>query len=138
MAVCACVAGLALMFSSSAAHADAMSDCIKAAQDALLNGTVDLNGYLAQLAVCGQTTSTNSSTTSSINNGNGNVNSGVASRVVPVSSTTTTGSLPTTGSNSGRFVGVGAALIVLGGAALYGATRNRRETSATESGPSEE
>src|SRR4051812_11577833 len=106
-----CAAVLAVMFSASAAHADTLAEC----QQKLLSGQLDLQGYLACISpTTTQQTSTNP-TTSATNNGN--VNSGNASRVVPVSSTTTTGSLPTTGSNSGRFVGVGAALIVLGGAA---------------------
>jgi len=35
------------------------------------------------------------------------------------------GSLPNTGSNTGRMVTLGSALIVIGGAALYGSLRNR-------------
>lgn len=125
------MATLAVMFSATTAQADTLQEC----QQKLLSGQLDLQGYLACISpTTTQQTSTNP--TSSINNGN--VNSGQASRVIPVSSTTTTGSLPTTGSNSGRYVGVGAALIVLGGAALYGATRSRRETPATETGTSDE
>ena len=38
-----------------------------------------------------------------------------------------TGNLPVTGSDNGFLVGIGAALIVVGAAAVYGATRSRRE-----------
>lgn len=115
-----------MFLSVGPAHADALSDC----QQQLLSGQIDLNGYLACLAAI------NSTTSSSVNTGSGNNNNN--RNVVPVSSSTTSGSLPTTGSNSGRFVGIGAALIVLGGAALYGATRNRRENETVTEAPSEE
>lgn len=36
------------------------------------------------------------------------------------------GTLPQTGSDSGRLMGIGVALLVLGGAALYGSSRARR------------
>ena len=39
------------------------------------------------------------------------------------------GTLPRTGSDSGRLVGLAAALIVIGAAAVYGATRGRRQGS---------
>lgn len=42
-----------------------------------------------------------------------------------VTGTTTGGSLPVTGSDSGRLIGIGAGLIVLGAAAVYGARRSR-------------
>lgn len=98
-----------------AAQADTLAEC----QQKLMDGTYDLNQYLQCIA--------NSSTTSSsVYNTSGNNNNASGRTVTPVSSTTT-GYLPTTGSSSGRFVGIGAALIVLGGAALYGATRSKRE-----------
>ena len=39
------------------------------------------------------------------------------------------GNLPVTGSDSGFLVGIGAAMIVVGAAAVYGATRSRRQES---------
>ncbi len=42
-----------------------------------------------------------------------------------ITGTTTGGSLPVTGSDSGRLIGIGAGLIVLGAAAVYGARRSR-------------
>lgn len=50
----------------------------------------------------------------------------VAYAAIEVTCTTTTGTLPTTGSDSGRMIAIGAALIVLGGAAIFGSTRTRR------------
>jgi LPXTG-motif cell wall-anchored protein len=43
-----------------------------------------------------------------------------------VSPAPTTGTLPTTGSDSGKLIAMGAALVVLGGAAIFGSTRARR------------
>lgn len=45
--------------------------------------------------------------------------------------TTATGALPTTGSDSGRLVAIGGALILLGGAALAGSIKSRRTSTAT-------
>ncbi len=42
------------------------------------------------------------------------------------------GNLPRTGSDTGRLVGLGAALIVIGAAAVYGALRTRNESAAGE------
>ena len=47
------------------------------------------------------------------------------------SGTTTSGSLPRTGSDSGRLIGIGAGLIVLGGAAVYGSLRSRRSAQSS-------
>ena len=44
--------------------------------------------------------------------------------------TTTTGALPRTGSDNGRLVAVGGALILLGGAALAGSIKSRRNATA--------
>jgi LPXTG-motif cell wall-anchored protein len=43
-----------------------------------------------------------------------------------VSPAPSTGTLPTTGSDSGKLIAMGAALVVLGGAAVFGSTRARR------------
>lgn len=48
-----------------------------------------------------------------------------------ISGTTTSGSLPRTGSDSGRLIGIGAGLIVLGGAAVYGSLRSRRSAQGS-------
>ena len=52
--------------------------------------------------------------------------------IVVVSSTTTgtSGSLPVTGSDSGRMVALGAALVLLGGAAVFGSMRARRPATS--------
>ncbi len=46
--------------------------------------------------------------------------------VVSSSSSSSSGSLPTTGSDNGKLVAIGAALMVLGAAAVFGSTRARR------------
>jgi hypothetical protein len=43
------------------------------------------------------------------------------------------GNLPRTGSDTGRLVGIGAALIVIGAAAVYGALRSKGQAAAGES-----
>jgi len=50
----------------------------------------------------------------------------VAYAAIQVVSPTTTGTLPTTGSDNGKLIAMGAALVVLGGAAVFGSTRARR------------
>jgi LPXTG-motif cell wall-anchored protein len=50
----------------------------------------------------------------------------VTPSVTPTAPPSTTGTLPVTGSDSGRLIGIGAGLIVLGGAAVYGSLRSRR------------
>lgn len=120
---------LSLFLATAApARADALADC----QQKLLSGELDITGYLACVAAISASTTT-TSTTPPPGGGGSTGNRSVS----PVGSTTAAGALPTTGSSSGRFVGVGAALIVLGGAALYGATRNRRETEAPGASPVE-
>lgn len=110
-----------LLITAAPARADTLAEC----QQKLLSGELDLTGYVACVSALNASTTTTAGASS-------------AGRTVsPVGSTTASGSLPTTGSSSGRYVGVGAALIVLGGAALYGATRNRRETEAAIESPAE-
>jgi hypothetical protein len=46
--------------------------------------------------------------------------------------TTSTGALPTTGSDSGKLLATGATLVLLGAAAVFGSTRARRATAAAE------
>jgi len=55
----------------------------------------------------------------------------VAPTTAIITGTTTSGSLPRTGSDSGRLIGIGAGLIVLGGAAVYGSLRSRRSAQGT-------
>jgi len=50
----------------------------------------------------------------------------VAYASITVVSATPTGTLPTTGTENGRLIAMGAALVVLGGAAIFGSTRARR------------
>lgn len=50
----------------------------------------------------------------------------VAYAAITVVAAPTTGTLPTTGSDTGRMIAIGAALLVLGGAAIFGSTRVRR------------
>ena len=50
----------------------------------------------------------------------------VAYAPLNVTSSTISGSLPTTGSDNGRLIAIGAALVVLGGAAVFGSVRARR------------
>ncbi|MFN8038158.1 MAG: LPXTG cell wall anchor domain-containing protein [Acidimicrobiales bacterium] len=57
--------------------------------------------------------------------------SSIISTTSIISGTTTSGSLPRTGSDSGRLIGIGAGLIVLGGAAVYGSLRSRRSAQGT-------
>jgi len=45
-------------------------------------------------------------------------------------SSTATGTLPRTGSDVGQYVGLGLALVALGGAAVYGARRDRQKRAA--------
>ena len=54
----------------------------------------------------------------------------VVSTSTPATTTTTAGTLPTTGSDTGRLLAVGGALILLGGAALFGLLRSRRSATA--------
>lgn len=120
----------ALALSASNAQADTLEEC----QQKLMSGQLDLQGYLACISPT-TTVAPGPNPTSSNNSGNNNAGSGNAGRVYPVSSTSTSGALPTTGSSSGRFVAVGAALIVLGGAAIYGAAQSRRRSAVSEAGP---
>ena len=81
----------------------------------------DLEKYLADLALCGASTETSadSSTTSTTASGRSS-SSGTSS------SGTGSSTLPTTGSNTAPLLAVGGALVLVGGAAVYGSTRVRR------------
>jgi hypothetical protein len=105
LATCA-VAALSLFLSASPARADTLEAC----QQQLLSGSLDINGYLACIAA---------------------VNASQSSGVTPVAAT---GNLPITGNNTGRLVGLGGALIVLGGAARYGSVRARRMAATADAG----
>lgn len=119
-----CAAMGVTLLSVQPAQADTLQEC----QQKLMSGQITLDEYLVCISG-GTTTTTSGGPTSSVNTGSQGASAGRT--VSPVSSSTTSGSLPTTGSSSGRFVGAGAALIVLGGAALYGATRNRKTAVAS-------
>lgn len=114
---------------ASAAQADTLAEC----QAKLLNGQIDLNQYLA--CPIGPPTS-QISTTASVAPTNV-VRTTIVFTASPLTSTSSTnGTLPVTGTNDGRLVAVGAALLVLGSAATYGATaRRRRDASGPNADP---
>ena len=101
------------------APADTLSEC--AAK--LLSGEIDLQGYL----ICDPGGPTTSSAAASPANA---TRTTIVRTVSPLSSTSTAnGSLPVTGARDAQLVAIGAALLVLGSAAVYGATNRRRRAS---------
>lgn len=80
----------------------------------------DLEKYLADLALCGASTETSAESTTSTTASGRSSSSGTSS------SGTGSSTLPTTGSNTAPLLAVGGALVLVGGAAVYGSTRVRR------------
>ncbi len=68
----------------------------------------------------------NATTTTTVSGGGGGGGSGSGGSGSGSSGSGGSGSLPSTGSNTGRLVTIGAALVVIGASALYGSARSRR------------
>jgi LPXTG-motif cell wall-anchored protein len=89
--------------------------------------TVDSTGHVSQTVTIPAGTTLGAHTIAAVGTRtNGLAQVAYAAVDVEQATTTSTGTLPTTGSDSGKLIAMGAALVLLGGAAIFGSTRARR------------